>query len=331
MDMQALAMVEFMRTTAAWPLWAALGGLLLTLIVVIALARGSKTLANVVLAAISLGAIAAGVLAYNGVLVSSGGMRSASSVSSASDMPQPSHPALACLDGMAGEVVEAACARAIFSSPELTAAALSYTAAQLTRLSEAGARGNAESPDIFMLRKALETDRFGLVARVLEARDKCTLTRCEAFSYLTDSSNVARHLKEQTYQATVARYASAWGSAPAMPALASVPPAAAAPSAPSSGAPSNVEFPSASSIPPVSIMNNEPGAPPAAEPAAPSKRATSAPAPARKPATANAQPAANSPANAAPKSATPKPPASRPQAARPAAPVQIAPADQDDN
>lgn len=325
MDKQVLAIVDFMRTSAAWPLWVAFGGLLLTLIVLVALAKGSKTLANVVLALISLGAIGAGVLAYQGVLFSGGGMRAASSAMSASDMPRPSHPALACLDGMAGELVEAACARAIFSSPELTAAALSYTAAQLTTLSEAGARGHAESADTFVLRKALEADRYGLVARVLETRDNCSLTRCEAFSYLSNSSNVARNLKEQTYQATIARHAGAWGVA--SPALAAAPPATAAPGAPSSGTPSNIEFPGASSIPPVSIMNNEPGAANAAESSLPAKRV--APVPARKPA-ANAQSPNAQSANGQAKPA-PKPQAARPAAPKQAAPIQIAPADQDDN
>lgn len=314
MDTQALAIVEFMRTSAAWPIWAAIGGLLLALIVIVALLRGSKTLANVVLAVIALGAIAAGVLAYHGVVLSGGGMHSVASATATTDLPRPSHPALACLDGMAGEVVEAACERTIFSSPELAAAALSYTAAQLTTLSEAGARGNAESVDTFVLRKTLEADRYGLVARVLEARDNCTLTRCEAFSYLNNSSNIARHLKEQTYQATIARYAGTWGAASFAPASAAAPPASTPAGASESGSPSNVEFPSASSIPPVSIMNSEPGAAPAAEPT-PAKRPASAPAAARKP-------AATAPV---------KPQAPRPQAVKRAAPIQITPVDQDDN
>ena len=42
--------------------------------------------------------------------------------------------ALACLDTIAGETVENACEKALFASPEATAAAVSYVAAQLSLL-----------------------------------------------------------------------------------------------------------------------------------------------------------------------------------------------------
>ena len=42
--------------------------------------------------------------------------------------------ALGCLDAIAGETVEAACEKALFASPEATAAAVSYVAAQLSLL-----------------------------------------------------------------------------------------------------------------------------------------------------------------------------------------------------
>src|SRR5262245_4732922 len=54
---------------------------------------------------------------------------------------------LACLDGTAGETVEAACERALFATPEATAAAVSYVAAQVDLLadaSEAARRGARE-------------------------------------------------------------------------------------------------------------------------------------------------------------------------------------------
>src|SRR6266403_574258 len=46
--------------------------------------------------------------------------------------------ALGCLDAIAGETVEAACEKALFASPEATAAAVSYVAAQLSLLAAAG-------------------------------------------------------------------------------------------------------------------------------------------------------------------------------------------------
>ncbi len=48
--------------------------------------------------------------------------------------------ALGCLDAIAGETVEEACEKAVFASPEATAAAVSYVAAQLSLLASARPR-----------------------------------------------------------------------------------------------------------------------------------------------------------------------------------------------
>src|SRR5215470_12971172 len=45
--------------------------------------------------------------------------------------------ALACLDAIAGEAVEDSCEKALFASPEATAAAVSYVSAQLSLLAAA--------------------------------------------------------------------------------------------------------------------------------------------------------------------------------------------------
>jgi hypothetical protein len=79
-----------------------------------------------------------------------------------------------------------------------------------------------------------------------------------------DPSWIISNLKERTFETHVGRHIADWK--PAAP-VTSPPPVAAAP-APSAAeqtaaaaAPrTNVNFPSAASIPPVSIMNNEPGA-----------------------------------------------------------------------
>ena len=44
--------------------------------------------------------------------------------------------ALACLDAGAGGAIETACQKAVFASPEATAAAVSYAAARLSLLSD---------------------------------------------------------------------------------------------------------------------------------------------------------------------------------------------------
>jgi hypothetical protein len=144
-----------------------------------------------------------------------------------------------------------------------------------------------------VLRKALEHDRYGLVAQVLVARDGCTQFDCAAFRSLTDQQQVAANMDSHLYDQLVARYAPTWNTPAAAPG--GLPPNAIAVLPPSmpTGKPTNAEFPSASSTPPVSIMTPEP--PTAATRQAPSANAAAAPAP-RAPASAQATaPAAKRP------------------------------------
>src|ERR1700728_2059141 len=60
---------------------------------------------------------------------------------------------LACLDGLAGEGIEAACEREIFASPASLATTISYTAARLTLLSDIvayGSRFGANVDDVLL-------------------------------------------------------------------------------------------------------------------------------------------------------------------------------------
>jgi hypothetical protein len=172
---------------------------------------------------------------------------------------------LGCLDALAGETVEAACEKAVFASPEATAAAVSYVAAQLALLA-AGQDLTAElaqSAVFAQLRRAVEHDRFGIAAHILAARDGCTAEQCAAFAVLTDASRIGANITAQTFAARVKQHAAAWpaegASAPAAP-----PPVAGLAPQPPAGAaarhPNGLFFPSATSIPPVSIMTAEPGA-----------------------------------------------------------------------
>jgi hypothetical protein len=175
---------------------------------------------------------------------------------------------LACLDASAGEVVEAACESALFANPETVAAAVSYVVARLTLLSdgtEFANRGDAAyDTTLADLRRSAETDRFGFVSYVLASRDRCTAERCAAFGLLSDASRVRENLKEGIFEKHLARHVVAWQSAAV---LAASPPEK--PPSPSTGAVSNNwNYPSAASIPPVSIMTNEPSGPPPSAPAA---------------------------------------------------------------
>jgi hypothetical protein len=172
---------------------------------------------------------------------------------------------LACLDAMAGDVVEDACEKALFASPEAAAAAVSYVAAQLSLLASAGDHARRAGPGsaLMQLRHALEADLFGVVAQVLAVRDGCTPAQCGAFALLQDTRRISTNLAERPFEARLKQYAAAWPAPGGRP-VASTPPPAAAPQ-PTAAAgprvPNNLYFPSASSIPPVNIMTAEPAAP----------------------------------------------------------------------
>ncbi len=173
---------------------------------------------------------------------------------------------LACLDAAGGDVIHEACERALFSGPEQIAAALNYVGARLDALREFAALpehdGAADGGAYDSLRtpivRSLEADRFGLVAQVLMARDDCKPSSCYAFDFLPRRDQIVANMNEGAYQARVTRFAATWnGGQPSAPVLAVQP----APQPSPSGTPANIDFPTAASIPAVSIMSNEPGRP----------------------------------------------------------------------
>jgi hypothetical protein len=206
---------------------------------------------------------------------------------------------LACLDAMAGDAVEGACERTLFATPEAMAAAVSYVAAQINLFADVSDfvnRGNSEmEPLLASLRRAVETDRYGLVAHVLATRDGCTTDQCPALALVGDARRVNINLAQRTYDFYVARHSAVWpASAPGPTANAAPPPAAlpgvaqplpagasalASPRAPGTGG-AELFFPSSDSIPPVNIMTAEPGGPPGSTGSAPART------PPRRPATA---------------------------------------------
>ena len=190
-------------------------------------------------------------------------------------------PALSCIDDLAGDAVEDACEKALFGTPDATAAAVSYAASEISRLRSFGdvtAANGVMSPELQALRRAVERDRYGLVAHVLVVRDSCQPSNCAAFQSLTDHNQVAANMQERIYEGLVSRYASSWNmpasttdaAMTGMPALASVP----------TGKPTDAEFPTSASIPPVNIMTPEPpaGAAPSPPPVPPSTTAQAVPA-----------------------------------------------------
>ena len=297
----------------AFPIWLTLAAAgFFGLIALITLVRAEKSVANGALTVITLLAIGIAVAAtIRGYGPAS---RSASAEVQAAASTVPNLPVLSCIDDLAGEVVGAACEKVVFGSPEATAAAVNYTASLVTRLTALGDVATAKpnmTTEMLAIRRALERDRYGLVAQVLTARDGCTQTQCPAFRSFMDSRQIAANMSDRVYELLVGRYSPSWNAPPA----AAVPVAALPPSVPT-GRPTNAEFPSSANTPAVSIMTPEPGTASGGQRPAQSAAAKQPP--------AAAAPAATPalPPSAAMASAKKQPAAKQ----RPAAPTSIAPA-----
>jgi hypothetical protein len=169
---------------------------------------------------------------------------------------------LACLDAVAGENVEAACEKALFASPASVASASSYAAARLTLLASMAAyagRGGSNIDDVLLpLRRSLEADRFGFLAHVLAVRDGCTNQNCKALAVLRDASRVRANLSAETLDRYLEHYLVLWAAAPDG---AQAPSATAQPNTQGPRKAVSIDFPTAASIPAVSIMNPEPTGP----------------------------------------------------------------------
>jgi hypothetical protein len=291
-----------------FPMWLTLAAAgFFALILLITLLRAEKSVANGALTVITLLAIGVAVAATIRGFGPDGAAAPRDAQPSLSTTA--ALPALSCVDDLAGETVLAACEKVLFGSADAAAAAVSYAAARITQLTAFGdvaAANNSMTPELQTLRRSVERDRYGLMAYVLAARDRCQPGECAAYRSLTDHNQVAANMDERIYEGLILRYSPSW-NAPVPAAVAALPPTL-SPSLPT-GKPTTAEFPSAASTPPVNIMTPEP-APAAASPAPrPPPAATNAPTPAPRPALASTAPKKQP----APKS-------------RPTAPVQLSPA-----
>jgi hypothetical protein len=299
--------------SSTFPMWLTLAAAgFFALILLVTLLRAEKSVANGALTVITLLAIGIAVAATTRGFGPDGGTSS----HDAASWPQisVSLPALSCIDDLAGDSVETACEKALFGSAETVAAAVSYAASRLSRLTAFGDVATANksmTPEMEGLRRSIERDRYGLIAHVLVAREHCEPSHCTAFRSLADYNQVATNMAERTYDGLISRYEPSWNAPVAtMAALPQPQPQPVPqPSPGATGRPTTADFPSAASIPPVNIMTPEPltGMSAAARPA---------------PLSANAQSLAPPPATAAPPAAPRKPAAPKTRAS---APVQLAP------
>ena len=283
------------------PMWLTLAATgFFGLLLLVTLLRAERSVANGALAVMTLVAIA---IAVASTLRDSGSNSEAGKDPAVTGQTTSSAtPALACLDDLAGETALTACEKLLFGSPDTVAAAVAYAARQVSRLTALGdvaAANRVMTPDLQALRRAVERDRYGLVAYVLSVRDRCQPAQCPAYGSLTDHNQIAANMDERIYEASINKYAASWNAAPvnttgtAALTLANQP----------TGKPTNAEFPTAASTPPVSIMTPEPPAAPAAapRPSAPAVAQSASPKP---PAAPKKQPAAAAPR---PRAAAPTP------------------------
>jgi hypothetical protein len=171
---------------------------------------------------------------------------------------------LACLE-RATEALQASCAQSLFASPGVISTAGIYIASRLDAMKAARRYSGPRTPQfddaVAALERSLQEDPFGLAADILVRREGCTAERCEAFSLFADPARLADNIRNKTFDANVARYTAAWGAlqpgAPQSAAPAGVP--ALTPGGETRAPiPDKYQLPSAASIPPVSIMTDEP-------------------------------------------------------------------------
>ena len=311
----------------AFPMWLTLAAAgFFGVVVMVTLLRAEKSVANGALTVITLLAVGVAVAATIPGFGTTEDIRAQAPIISS---PAP----LSCLDDLAGEPVLTACEKALFGSAEQAAAAVSYASSQITRLTAFGDAADANknmTPELQALRHAVEHDRYGLIAHVLTVRDNCTPSDCAVFRLLTDRKQIAANMEERVYETTISRYVPIWIAPPAQPPM---PVTALVPGVPT-GRPTNAEFPSSASTPPVSIMTPEPGTSTASGSRATAPATTAALPPSRPAPAASPTPAANASSPRPTPSASPtlaaakKQPAPKPSRtpAPAASPVPIAPA-----
>jgi hypothetical protein len=303
----------------ASPMWLTLAAAgFFGIIVLITLMRAERSVATGALTVITLLAVGIAVASTMRDFDSAG--RNGAGDARAAPPPY-ALPALACVDDLAGDLVLSNCEKTVYGSAESTAAAVSYAAAMVSRLTAAGDVATANksiTPDLLALRRAVERDRYGLMSYVLLTRDHCTPSDCVAFRSVTDRQQLVSNMEGRAYEGLVTRYAPQWNAPQPQAQSATGLIAGLAPNAPT-GKPTNADFPSAASTPPVSIMTPEPTAsasrsvaPSAAAPAPVARppaaiAASHAQAPTKKPAALKLKPPATT-TPAAP--AAPEPPAS---------------------
>ena len=267
-DLFALRWLDAVIAVPVWLLAAGSVFLVAALFLLLLRSRMRWVAAPVALLAL---AISGGVWLQDFYPRSDGGEALASRLANWRSQAVAAQPILACLDTEVDPTVDAACERALFSRPEHLAAATAYVAQSINLLADAqqhpGVREAVFERDLERLRTLLERDRFGLVANLLVMEEGCTSLNCDALALFGNPVAVQDNIGKRTFQTHVAQHLDPSNPRPVAVAARPTETAPGGAGLPIVAAPlpSDYVLPSASTIPPISIMNDEgSGAPPAA-------------------------------------------------------------------
>ena len=179
----------------AFPMWLTLAAAgFFAIIVLITLLRAEKSVANGALTVITLLAIGIAVAATIRGFGPGGGGASGETASRSDRSTSRCRPCRASTIWRERPFWRRA-KRRCSVLPNSAAAAVSYAASRITRLTASGdvaAANRNMTPELQALRHAVERDRYGLMAQVLVARDHCTPSECAAFRSLTDTPSDRR-------------------------------------------------------------------------------------------------------------------------------------------
>lgn len=164
--------------------------------------------------------------------------------------------ALLCVEASGVDLSDNGCDKLIFQRPGGIQTVLEHVSLRIRLLRDA-IEAQQRDPQLGSLvnrvRRGLEQDRYGIVARVLEEQSGCKPEACPDLALFGNSSRIMTNLREKTFDALYARLGSG------VPLSAGKPSDAPAGSGRSGNAlPADYPLPGPESIPAISIMSNEP-------------------------------------------------------------------------
>ncbi|KAA5602000.1 hypothetical protein [Blastochloris sulfoviridis] len=127
--------------------------------------------------------------------------------------PVESNPLLACVNGVTNPDLRAACERTVFAKPENAAAAVSLIRDRLELLTLASLPASGLGPDdsrTVRLRRALESDDFGLVAYVLTETEQCRPESCAPLDLFKDAEKIKANMAARTFETLVEKQSAIW-------------------------------------------------------------------------------------------------------------------------